>query len=234
MGTGADQRNFWFRSVTFGKLSECHSSSQAENNNNPAVIELSELEVIIKIKWRTEWRVRFLDSNSEEIRQNMFTTAPRVYTLRPDARDQLAKKLQRGAQREATGILLRRWQKLLHNMDPRLTRDVKENYYWYRLKLKPEKEGVTFLWSDDEKYEDVIQLIPAGTPGVPTQHGDRGVITISHLRLRRGFQGSNHNQYCLDVSAPRMFYGPLTDGYNLELEGFWGQSTEPVSDFWKA
>ena len=194
-----------------------HSSTQAENNNN-AIIKLSDLDLIIQIKWADseEWIVRFLDVSEK----NKFTAAPRVYTLNRVAKNQLAK-----SQRES-----RQWRKLLHNTDPRLTRDVKENNYWYQ--LKPEEEGVTFLWSDDEKYENVIQLIPAGTPGVPIEHGNSGVTAISHLRLKRGFKGSNHNQYCLDVSAPRMFHGPLRDGYNLE--GFWGQSKEPVSDFWTA
>lgn len=65
-----------------------HSSTQAENNNN-AIIKLSDLDLIIQIKWADseEWIVRFLKVSEK----NKFTTAPRVYTLNRVAKNQLAK-----------------------------------------------------------------------------------------------------------------------------------------------
>ena len=81
--------------------------------------------------------------------------------------------------------------------------------------------------SQREEFDDVIQLVPAGTPGIPA--GTPGVPAVSHHRLLRKFEYPN--LYRVDVSRFPISQ-PLVNTH-LDLGGFWGRSTKlpTVSDF---
>ena len=197
-------------------MSGSHSNSQAKNNNG-RVIESSDIDVIIEIRWVTDaWKVRFPKIQADE-----FFTAPREYTLMEGVYQKM-KEDERNA--------LKQWQGLLHSTNPHLTHDVDEGYYLFRLM----NVANTPSWPKHKEFDDVIELVPAGTPGFPAEQP--GVAAISHLRLKRTFEAPN--QYRLDLSSECLFEGPLGSRDELKLQVFWVLSTKKellaVSNFWKA
>ena len=268
--------------MIFGKLSASHSILQAENKNG-RIVEPVAIDVTIQIKRegvRQPWKVLFVETEA--------FTAPRVYLLKHEVRQQLLKEeaeknnkrkqqagphqgagtaleqhkaLQQKAEgkqqagpAQGAGTALEQWSELQHNKDRRLTGDVKDCCYWYRLM---EDKAITPAWREHKKYDKVIQFVPSlirrdlparvARPLTPrstrpgtgvsarrhnlyAQSGRHGVSPtywvsgISILGLRRKLEG---NQYCLD--------GPDTDTHTYSTQSFQESLSESnlgLEGFW--
>jgi hypothetical protein len=209
-----------------------HPSSQVGNEPEGPVVKPSDLDTIIKIKWSDtyKWQVSFPETQAD-----MFTTAPRAYTLKPGRAQALEKQLAENPQRES-GPDLKLWQVLLHNKDLRLTArpgtPAAMRYNWYRLKLSRH----TFSWPQDGDFDNVIRFITEAASGTAGEPIAPRVSRISFLKLQRVLQGLNLH---VPQSNPYKRYknhGSPAD-VCLRLKGFWGRSEilpVTVSDFRKA